>query len=87
MLCFYSHSLPKPNRIKEILNCSVSITPRGGYKELKGRRFYGLTYELEFYVSSKNYKFIKEFIIPHLTLQHKKEKLSSFIDRKMAMVV
>jgi len=37
--------------------------------------------------NSKNYKFIKEFIIPHLTLQHKKEKLKLFIDRKMAMVV
>jgi hypothetical protein len=37
-------------------------------------------YYLDLIVSSKNYKFFKEFVLPYLAIQYKKDKLQSFID-------
>ncbi len=38
---------------------------------------------LEFYVSQKNYEFVKEFILPHITLDYKKQRLASFIQSEI----
>jgi hypothetical protein len=68
--------------ITKTMNCSVSITSTKRDKEIGGRKFRGLTYSLEFYVSSKNYEFIKDFILPFITIKYKKEKLKSYIESK-----
>jgi hypothetical protein len=65
--------------IERLMNCSVIISRRERESEINGRKIHGVSYELEFYVSSKNFKFINEFIIPCITINHKKEKLQSYI--------
>jgi len=70
------------NIIRKLINCSVSITRIEKDKILYGRKIHGICFSLEFYVSSKNYKFAKRFIIPHLTLKHKQEKLQKYIDSR-----
>lgn len=65
--------------IKERFSCWVKITKREKDSILKGRKIHGKFYELEFNVSGKNYKFIYKYILPHLALQYKKERLQSFI--------
>lgn len=64
------------------LGCSVSISVNEGIRNIGGRKFYGRTYELEFYVSSKNYKFIKQFVLPYITIKYKKERLQDFISKR-----
>jgi len=67
------------NCIEKIIKCSASTKQRYKEKILDGRKICGSFYELEFYVSSKNYKFVKNFITPNLQLIYKKEKIMNFI--------
>ena len=56
--------------IQRILNCSANT------------RFYKGCYHLEFKISSKNYKFLKKFVLPCLAIMNKSEKLENFIHDK-----
>lgn len=67
------------NAIGKILRCSVAVIFRRRERILKGRKIRGTWYKAEFYVSSKNHKFVKQFVLPHLMLLYKKEKLQAFI--------
>jgi len=68
--------------ISKILACKVSIAPRAQEKRLGERKFIGKSFELEFYVSKKNYQFIKSYVAPYITLDYKKNKLLQFIESK-----
>lgn len=70
------------NSVSKILNCRASITFRKREKEIENRKFIGSEYSLEFYVSKKNYKFIRENIVPHMALDYKRDKLLNFIESK-----
>lgn len=65
--------------ITELLRCSVYITPRRRIVEFKGRIIRGLCFDLEFCVSSKSSEFVRTYILPKMTLQHKSQKLSEFL--------
>ena len=71
--------------IKNFLNCAVSITSYKKDKILDGRIIKGKWYELEFLVSSKNCRFVKLYILPHLTIIHKKEILEEYILERFGM--
>jgi hypothetical protein len=73
------------NSIRNFLNCAVSITPYRGDRMLNGKIITGKWYELEFLVSSKNYKFVSSYILPNLTIVHKKEILEECIAEKLGM--
>jgi len=68
--------------IRKMLNCAVSITLFDEDRMLKGKKIHGKWFELEFLVSSKNLKFVKDFILPHLTIEHKRNKLKTYIGFK-----
>ncbi|MBI2543367.1 MAG: hypothetical protein HYW24_04230 [Candidatus Aenigmarchaeota archaeon] len=65
--------------ITRILGCSTfqCITRRTTI--LDGSIIKGTGYYLQFYVSMKTAKFVSDFIIPHLQIAHKKDKLEKFI--------
>ena len=65
-----------------MLNCSVRIIPRHYEGFIDGGEISGGGYDLEFLISSKNLKIIKEFVFPHMTIEHKKEKIQSFITKR-----
>ncbi len=66
--------------VKKILGCSVSIGFDKRVSYLDGRKISGGCYRLEFYISSKPLQTIKEFVLPSITIQHKKEKIEKFAD-------
>ena len=68
--------------IREILNCSVSITPQERDSVLNERKIHGRWFDLEFYVSSKNFKFIQRCVLPHMTIHHKIEKLKLYFKKR-----
>jgi len=72
------------NEIRRILGCCVSI-----YKKHKKRYFTkenrvidGTWFELHFLISSKNYKFIENFVLPNIMLPYKKERINNFIQNR-----
>ena len=65
--------------IKKNLNCSISISFRKKESEYKGKIMKGSWYALEFYMSSKNEKFIKQFILPYINLPYKADKIRNYI--------
>lgn len=71
------------NRIKKILDCGVSVQKRTkkSYFARENRIINGTWYELNFLVSSKNYKFLKNFVLPNITLNYKREEIKSFIQK------
>ena len=68
--------------IRKMLNCSACITYRERDKEIEGRKIHGHEYSLEFYVSSKNYEFIKENVVPRIRINYKKGKIENYISSK-----
>jgi hypothetical protein len=70
------------NAISKMLNCCVRLIPRLYEGFIDGRKISGGGYDLEFLISSKNLKVIKEFVFPHITIEHKKKKIQSFIDKR-----
>lgn len=70
------------NYIENILRCSANITKKYDkrYFKKEKRIITGKSFSLEFLVSFKNIQFIKNFILSHLTVVHKKEKLKYFIN-------
>lgn len=61
--------------IKKILHCGCNTN------------LYGGCYHLEFKISSKNYKFLKNFVVSYLEILRKKEKLVNFIHNKFELKV
>lgn len=68
--------------IRRMLGCSACITYRERDNEIEGRKIHGHVYSLEFYISSKNYKFIKENVVPHIRITYKKGKIENYISSK-----
>ncbi len=68
--------------IIRLLKCGVSITYRKGTSQLEGRIIEGKWYDLEFLVSKKTKEFIKEFVLPEMAIERKKEALSKFLAAK-----
>ena len=67
------------NSIRKILKCSVGITYEEKDSEIEGRKIHGCTYYLEFYVSSKNFRFVNQYILHNISLRYKKEKIENYI--------
>jgi hypothetical protein len=73
--------------VKKILNCGVSASYREKISELDGRTIAGHENVLEFYVSSKNYAFMMDYVIPYLKISYKKNKIENYINSKLVASV
>lgn len=83
-----SRQIELSESIKEILKCSVfqkEFYQRRFVKSL-GRIVEGKWCVLEFCVSAKTAKFILDFVVPHLQLIYKKERLEDFIGRRYSLL-
>ena len=60
------------NHIKESKKCKID-----------GREFIGTSHRIEFYVSSKNYELVEKYILPEITIPHKKRIIDRFIKLKI----
>ncbi|MBI2546986.1 MAG: hypothetical protein HYW23_00905 [Candidatus Aenigmarchaeota archaeon] len=68
--------------VKEMLKCGVTITHRSGVSMLGDRKIVGKWYCMEFVVSKKTRDFIKKYILPEMTIEHKIRKLTDFLSNK-----
>ncbi|MBI4009935.1 MAG: hypothetical protein HY361_01950 [Candidatus Aenigmarchaeota archaeon] len=69
--------------IRKLLKCSISITSYKAKKEIVSGRFSDCKWTvLEFLVSSKTYKFLKDFTLPHMQLIYKKRKIEDYISSR-----
>ncbi|HIG97393.1 MAG TPA: hypothetical protein HA230_03555 [Candidatus Aenigmarchaeota archaeon] len=67
--------------IKQKMKCAVLETFREVNRKGKVMRWY----ELEFLISRKNVKFISSFVLPHIKLTYKKDKMKNFIENAMVV--
>lgn len=81
-----SPSVKLSKSIEDLLGCSTSIIKQEGMKTWKDRTFKSTCYRLEFYVSRKTLDFIKDYILPQLTITHKIEKLQKFVKFKESLL-
>lgn len=65
--------------ITRVLGCHASILYEKKDSYLGDRKISGASYRIEFCVSSKTFELIKDFVLPHMTLAHKREKILQFI--------
>ena len=68
--------------INQILNCSSNIIMVRKIRTLGKYTFLSTVYVLEFNVSRKNMDFIEVYVVPHLAMKHKKNKILSYIKMK-----
>ena len=70
--------------IKRLLKCSVSITKRYrvSFFHQEKRLISGVSFSLEFLTSSKNFTFIKNYILPRINLLRKSSKLKDYITKR-----
>ena len=73
-------SLKLKNQIEKMLNCSVNTNSRYRACILDGRIIVGTGHRLEFYVSKKNFKIVKDNLLIYLQLKYKERKIRKFID-------
>jgi hypothetical protein len=67
------------SRIREIYGCWVGIYKRHHFSKIDERIVEGNWFELEFYVSRKNISSFSNFVLPHLEIKHKRDKLENYI--------
>lgn len=67
------------NLVSRHLKCNTWFELQHSHAFLNGRKINGKGYALEFHLSSKNYKFIENFVIPHMSLTYKINKMKEFI--------
>ncbi len=65
--------------IKNKLNIGVSSNTNIGGGYVKGRRIKGKSYRAEFYVSSKNFEFLTNFVLNNIEMKYKKNKIKNYI--------
>ncbi len=73
-----SKPLELEEAIRKFLNCKTRI--------IKVKSKWGEGYNLEFLISSKNYKFVKEFVLPHIAISYKYQRLNSYMEYMAAIV-
>lgn len=73
------HGSKEPKRlvaeIERHLKCGAHSTIRIRVNKLKGRVFKSRGSVTEFAISKKNILFINKYVVPHLTLEYKKDKI------------
>jgi len=74
--------------IEKIFSCSVGLVKVTQKFPLKGsNKKYTTVHRLFFNVSSKNNEALKKFVLPYLTIHHKKERLNlilKYLDKKIS---
>tara|TARA_Y100000310_G_C20682751_1_gene816985 strand:- start:684 stop:1247 length:564 start_codon:yes stop_codon:yes gene_type:complete len=65
--------------IKQTLGCAASISSRQNTSYLNGRKISGIGYILQFCVSKKNIEELETYVLPWISIRHKRHKLSKFI--------
>src|SRR3989344_390585 len=68
--------------IKNMLKCSVKIYKFQKMKNLHNKNTLCTWYELHFLLSNKNSEFFYNYILPHLTIEHKRDKTSKFLETR-----
>ncbi|MAF99216.1 MAG: hypothetical protein CMH61_01255 [Nanoarchaeota archaeon] len=61
------------------MDIGVSHTIRAGTSFLNGRKIEGIGHVIEFYVSPKNFDFFSNYVVPHIAIVRKREKIESYI--------
>ncbi len=69
--------------VERILHCKAYIESkhRIAYLAKTGRFIDGRYSNLEFLVSSKNAKFVRENLLPHMTLPRKRDKIIAYLSK------
>ncbi len=67
------------NSIISMLRCGCSHTKRTRKSKIDNREIVGTYHRLEFYVSPKNFNFIKKYFLPEITIPHKRNKVGDYI--------
>lgn len=65
--------------IRTILKCGCSCWEETRIKNNKLNKWY----VLEFYITYKNYKYIKKYLLPEIAMDYKKDKISNFIKTRI----
>ena len=66
--------------IKENLNCEANIQPSGHTVESWGGKWYP-GFDLDFLVSGKNWKIIKENVLPFITIPRKRIIIEKYLQK------
>lgn len=72
--------------IKKFLKCSAFITEkhRKVFYRKENRFIDGKSFDLEFLASRKNSNFLSEYVLPHIKLDYKREKIINYITNRYA---
>lgn len=70
------------NSIIRNMNCGVHICKRSSTRVLNGITINGTWFELEFCVTKKNLLFFKNFIVKHIAINYKRDKIIKFIENR-----
>jgi len=73
--------------IEKFMKCGVSVTKRYGISVFRdGRIVEGRWHETEFCISRKNVLFIKNCILPHIRIVHKKNRIREGVHEKLKLL-
>jgi hypothetical protein len=85
-LVFRVFSGHRPNSLKNLISnfLGVSVNVKRRYQEsfIQGRPIVGRVYILYFYLNLRHLEFFKQFVLPHMQIDHKRKKLEEFISIK-----
>ena len=67
------------NSLVKVLNIGVSSSVNSGMRKIGSRTFKGTSYRLEFYVSSRNFQFFINEVLPFMQISEKREIVLNYI--------
>lgn len=77
-----SYAVNLRQAIVSSLNIGVSRSINHSSSIYKGRKIEGTAYNIEFYVSPKNFNFFHNCVIPQMAISRKRDKISVYIERR-----
>lgn len=72
------------NAIKKTMSIEASLYARITNSVYQGRKIEGNCYKIEFCVSPKNIDFFEKYIISHMAIERKRNKITGYIEKRAA---
>ncbi len=69
--------------IESFLNCKTRIIKVKTDGLIGKQKISGVGYNLEFLISSKNYEFVKDYLLPYITIHHKYQRLKTYLEYRI----
>ncbi len=69
--------------LKEKLGIGVSLRCQVQQSVIERRFIVGTSYKLEFYISPKNALFFRNYVVPYMTIHHKKIKIKDYLQNRI----